>query len=108
VILPWVDRRIKESFVRGKFCEIDWGRILKIDMIWRGEQDGKPGHYKVFIHFGALNPIHAPVFQHLDGSKMLKGRSVPNEIELSYNDSHYWKVRKSQWKPRSSVSVKFV
>ena len=108
IMLPWCDRRIRESFVHGKFRELDWGRILKIDMIWKGEQREKPGHYKVFIHFGDLNPQHSMVFEHLDGSAMVSGKDVSNELKIHYNDSHYWKVRKSSWKPRSSIGVEFV
>jgi len=102
MMLPWVDRRITESFVLQKFRGLDWGNILKIDMVWRNEMNGKPGHYKAFIHFGNLNPTHGIVFEHLDTGK---------EIKVDYNTKHYWKVRKSQWEPKNrapAVSVTFL
>jgi hypothetical protein len=101
VLLPWVDRRISEGFLFAKFRNLDWGRILRIDMLWKRDVDGKPGHYKVFIHLGELNPCHEMVFKHLDSAK--------NELKVHYNEKFYWKVRKSTWTPhRSGIGVEFV
>jgi hypothetical protein len=92
-LLPWVDKRCSEKEIHDTIESMDWGKILKIDMIFKKPIDRKPGHYKVFIHMGSLNPHHSMVFEHLDTG-----------WELRVNHRHgYWKVRRSQWMQRSNV-----
>jgi hypothetical protein len=117
VLLPWVEASTKEYFLSKIFNQLDWGRILGINMIFkkatqpppRGPDGQEPkggvkpkrAHYKVFIHFGDRNPDHAPVFEYLDVEK--------NELKVWYNDRFYWKVRQSSWKPdpRNDIRVDF-
>jgi len=92
-LLPWVDKRCNEKEIHDTIESMDWGKILKIDMIFKKPIDRKPGHYKVFIHMGSLNPHHSMIFEHLDTG-----------WELRVNHRHgYWKVRRSQWVQRSKV-----
>jgi hypothetical protein len=101
LVLPWVDRRITEGFIFRKFRELDWGFIIRIDMLWKRERDGKPAHYKVFIHLGDKNPKHQMVYDHLE--------TGDNELKVHYNDKFYWKVRKSMWKRQETgINVEFV
>jgi hypothetical protein len=94
-LLPWVDKRCSEKEIRDTIESMDWGKILKIDMIFKKPIDRKSGHYKVFIHMGSLNPHHSMVFEHLDTG-----------WELRVNHRHgYWKVRRSQWVQRSKVEL---
>ena len=94
-LLPWVDKRCNEKEIHDTIESMDWGKILKIDMIFKKPIDRKPGHYKVFIHMGSLNPYHSMVFEHLDAG-----------WELRVNHRHgYWKVRRSQWIQRSKAEL---
>ena len=105
VLLPWVEASTTAAFVAKIFNRLEWGRILDINMVHKKATGGdkpKRAHYKVFIHFGARNPDHVPMFEFLgvDG----------NEVRVSYNDRFFWKVRRSTWKPdsRNDIRVDFV
>ena len=108
MVLPWVHDSTKVSFVANIFKRLEWANILDIHMIYKKampprEKGGrpKPAHYKVFIHLGARNPAHASVFQYLGENK---------ELKVYYNETYFWKVRMSTWKPdsRNDIRVDFV
>jgi hypothetical protein len=94
ILLPWVDTRTSKETLYGYFRDLEWGVILKIDMIYKKELGGerpKKAHYKVFIHFGGLNPKHSLVFEHL---------ATGQEIKVNHRFG-YWKVRRSCWERNS-------
>ena len=102
VLLPWVEASTKATFLAKIFNRLEWGVILDINMIHKKATDGKKrAHYKVFIHFGDRNPVHAPVFEYLEVEN--------NELKVWYNDRFFWKVRRSTWKPdrRNDIRVDF-
>jgi hypothetical protein len=87
VIIPWVDIGINKQHVYQNCGYL--GQIIKIDMLLKQPVEHKRAHYKVFIHYGAINPQYAG-FQHMDDSA---------EFQIRHQHG-YWKVRKSKWSPK--------
>ena len=87
VIIPWVDIGINKQQVYQNCGYL--GQIIKIDMLLKQPVEHKRAHYKVFIHYGAINPQYAG-FQHMDDSA---------EFQIRHQHG-YWKVRKSKWSPK--------
>jgi hypothetical protein len=94
ILLPWVGDRVSKETLFQMFNALEWGHILQLDMLYKKPVQNshgkpKPAHFKVFIHFGALNPIHNLIFEHLD--------YFDAELKIYYSNTNFWKVRKSTW-----------
>jgi len=88
IMIPWVDINTTENYIRTIFGLLNWGSILKVDIVYKAAKNKyyyKGEHYKVFIHFN--NIISKPVFEHLTSGGELKITHVAG----------YWMVLKNQW-----------
>ena len=75
-------------------AECGWGELVDIQII--NVQHGKRAHSKVFIHYKTF-PDKA-VENHL---------SQGNEIKVYYNNTFFWKVRKSKYVHKEEPKKKF-
>jgi hypothetical protein len=103
LMLPWVEGWVREEMVFAVFRDLNWGWISKVDMV--SVEKGKRPHQKVFIHFSEWHESAADMLEHLSAEPIrevtTKGhRAVYPEAKVYYNDTFYWKVRKSAWKQK--------
>ena len=101
IMMPWVEASTTCEFVAKILNRLEWGRILDINMIYKRAEGKKRHHYKVFVHYGARNPAHRPVFEYLEKEN--------NEMKMWYNERFFWKVRRSTWKAdkRNNIRLDF-
>jgi hypothetical protein len=95
-MIPWAEKWQTQEQIEAEFEKLDWGPLLKVDVVSRSGH-GKRDHSKVFLHFGDWNQDETSqrVAAHLSGG---------SDLKVYYNDTHFWKVRQSNWtwKPKSS------
>ena len=95
LMIPWAEKWQTREQIEAEFEKLDWAPLLKVDVVSRSGH-GKRDHSKVFLHFGEWNQDETSqrVAGHLD---------VGNDLKVYYNETHFWKVRKSNWtwKPKS-------
>ena len=91
VMIPWAETWVEEQLVTQEFGEVDFGTILKVDLVHR--QQGKRPHQKIFIHFSEINPDYKA---HLESGK---------EIKVFYNGSYFWKVRQSNYSHKDKMTT---
>lgn len=108
LMLPWAEQWVTEGKIFWEFRQLGWGYISKVDMV--SVEKGKRPHQKVFIHFSSWDDKYKDVLEHLSQEPTRKQtssghRAMYPELKVYYNDTFYWKVRKSEWKlkPRQEV-----
>ena len=96
LMIPWAQSWQKEADVKATFGLLGWGTISQVDMKEVCGRDGKPPHYKVFIHFSMWSSSETAekVRGHLE--KEVEGDKQP-ELKVWYSDRNFWKVRASKW-----------
>ena len=99
LMVPWAEDWVTEQKVFAVFRDLDWGWISKVDMVQVDK--GKRPHQKVFIHFSKWN--ESDILEHLSTEPVREvtsngHRAVYPEVKVYYNDTYFWKVRKSAWK----------
>ena len=92
-VIPWVDTRHTEDFVRSTFEMSGWGSIMKVDWSLRRNNAGRE-FYVVYIHFGT--------FPNTEWRKFL---DEGGELKVFFSPTSFWKVRASRWKPRAPAPV---
>ena len=92
IMIPWVELWHDENMIRETFDDLCWGEILKIDILIKPVQGGKREHAKVFIHYKSWVE-ELGVKLHL-----LKESEKQSELKVWHSESHFWKVRASNWK----------
>jgi hypothetical protein len=89
LVIPWAEKWQSSDEVARIFCALAWGVISKIDVI---PKNTKRPHSTVYIHFSSWNVNEAAKYAY---DNITKG----NDIKVYYNDSYFWKVRVSNWRP---------
>ena len=97
LMIPWAQSWQKEDDVKATLGGLGWGTISQVDLKEVGGRDGKPPHYKVFIHFSEWSSSETAekVRGHLE-KVVGEGEKQP-ELKVWYSDRNFWKVRASKW-----------
>jgi len=96
-MIPWAQSWQKEEDVKATLGGLGWGTISQVDMKEVAGREGKPSHYKVFIHFSewSSSEIAVKVRDHL-AKEVCEGDKQP-ELKVWYSERNFWKVRASKW-----------
>ena len=89
LVIPWAEKWQSADEIARIFCSLSWGIISKIDVV---PKNTKRPHSTVYIHFSSWY-VSGDARYAYDNLK--KG----NDIKVYYNDSYFWKVRVSNWRP---------
>jgi len=92
IMIPWAETWHDEKMIRETLDELEWGEILKVDILTRPNQGGKREHAKVFVHYKSWVE-ELGVKEHL-----LKKGDKQSELKVWHSSTHFWKVRASSWK----------
>ena len=103
LMIPWAERWVSEQMVFAVFRDLNWGWVSKIDIV--SVDKGKRPHVKIFIHFSKWNEDSNDMLEHLSADPIREVTSSGHraqypEVKVYYNEDFYWKVRKSDWKPK--------
>ena len=90
LVIPWAETWQTDEDVARVFHALGWGTISKIDIV---AKNTKRPHNTVYIHFSSWNTNEQA--QHAYFNLMNAG----NDLKVFYNDSYFWKVRRSNWRP---------
>ena len=96
LMVPWVQSWQTADHVKATLGRLGWGTISKVDMVEVAERDGKPRHYKAFIHFSSWSEIDTAVKVRDHLEKVVEGEKQP-ELKVWYSERNFWKVRASKW-----------
>ena len=97
LMIPWVQSWQTDVDVKATLDGLGWGEISKVDMKELSERDGKPRHYKVFIHFSSWSESETAVKVRSHLSNVVGEGEKQPELKVWYNDRNFWKVRASKW-----------
>ena len=97
LMIPWVQSWQTVADVKATLDGLGWGEISKVDMKELEERDGKPRHYKVFIHFSSWSESETAVKVRSHLSNVVGEGEKQPELKVWYNDRNFWKVRASKW-----------
>jgi len=101
IIVPWAHIRTSEEFVTDIVTNLEWGNVIGVDFVKRGESTNRSGrtnpeHYKIFIHLGQITEDGKLASQHME-----KG----SEIKINHRFG-FWKIQKSKWKYQTEFKKK--
>jgi hypothetical protein len=104
LMIPWVQSWQTDDDVKATLDGLGWGEISKVDMKELSERDGKPRHYKVFIHFSSWSESETAVKVRSHLSNVVGEGEKQPELKVWYNDRNFWKVRASKWEFKARES----
>lgn len=90
LVIPWAESWQTDGDVARVFHALGWGTISKIDLV---AKNTKRPHNTVYIHFSSWNTNNDA--EHAYHNLINLG----NDLKVFYNDSYFWKVRRSNWRP---------
>jgi hypothetical protein len=97
MMIPWAQSWQTEDDVKATIGGLGWGTISKVDMKELSERDGKPRHYKVFIHFSSWSESETAVKVRSHLEKVVDEGEKQPELKVWYSERNFWKVRASKW-----------
>jgi len=88
LVIPWAETWQSSDYIHRVFMALRWGTMSKIDLV---PKNTKRPHNTVYIHFSDWYGI-------MDAqSAWCNLVKYDKTIKVFYNDSYFWKVRKSSW-----------
>ena len=105
LMIPWVQSWQTEADVKATLGRLGWGTISQVDMKDLSERDGKPRHYKVFIHFSSWGESETAVKVRGHLEKVVGEGEKQPELKVWYSDRNFWKVRASKWVFKAKMDV---
>jgi len=97
LMIPWAQSWQTEDDVKATIGGLGWGTISKVDMKELSERDGKPRHFKVFIHFSSWSESETAVKVRGHLEKVVDEGQKQPELKVWYSERNFWKVRASKW-----------
>lgn len=95
LVIPWAPIQTTKEFVEDTIAGVEWGNIIRVDLIKRQGRDNyrtgrkEPNHFKIFIHLKDLTENGTLAKQHLS-------QDEGKEIRVTHRFG-YWKVQKSNF-----------
>lgn len=96
ICIPRVFANIGEQRIRYVFDQLHLGKIARVDMIERRNEQGD-AYKRVFIHFEYWFNTRE---SHAAREKLYAGK----EIKVVYDDPWFWKVSINNWNPEPTVA----
>ena len=95
LVIPWAEKWQTRQEIEDIFRALDWGHISKVDIIPRTT---KRPHNTVYIHFSRWFDDHCAKTAY---NNFMKG----NYIKVFYNSTYFWKVLRSDWRPKPTYDL---